>query len=70
MLWTEGVGMIPVQHVPILGYLEPMTAPLYAFVFVGEVPGVWTIAGGLLIVAAGALVVLKGTAGAAAEAVS
>jgi drug/metabolite transporter (DMT)-like permease len=70
MLWTEGVGMIPVQHVPILGYLEPMTAPLYALVFVGEVPSVWTIAGGLLIVAAGALVVLKGTAGAAAEAVS
>jgi drug/metabolite transporter (DMT)-like permease len=70
MLWTEGVGMIPVQHVPILGYLEPMTAPLYALVFVGEVPSVWTIAGGLLIVAAGALVVLRGTAGAAAEAVS
>ena len=67
MLWTEGVGMIPVQHVPILGYLEPMTAPLYAFVFVGEVPNVWTIAGGLLIVAAGALVVLRGTSPEALE---
>ncbi len=29
VLWTEGVGMIPVQHVPILGYLEPLAAPFY-----------------------------------------
>ncbi|HJW74574.1 MAG TPA: DMT family transporter [Thermoleophilia bacterium] len=50
MLWTEGVGFIPVQHVPILGYLEPLAAPPYAFVLVGEVPTFWTIAGGLLIV--------------------
>lgn len=67
-LWTEGVGFIPVQHVPILGYLEPMSAPLYALLLVGEVPSGWTLLGGLLIVAAGALVVLKGEREAAAEA--
>jgi DME family drug/metabolite transporter len=68
MLWTEGVGFIPVQHVPILGYLEPLSAPLYALVLVGEWPSWTTMAGGLLIVAAGALVVLKGEKEAAAQA--
>jgi len=59
-LWTEGVGFVPVQHVPILGYLEPLAAPVYAFLLVGEVPSLWTVIGGLFIVAAGALVILKG----------
>ena len=60
VLWTEGVGLVPVQHVPILGYVEPMLAPVYAYVLLGEVPARWTVAGGALIVAAGALVVVKG----------
>jgi len=47
--------------VPILGYLEPLAAPLYAFVLVGETPGVWTLVGGLFIVGAGTLLVLKGS---------
>jgi drug/metabolite transporter (DMT)-like permease len=68
MLWTEGVGFIPVQHVPILGYLEPLAAPLYAYVLVGEVPSGWTLAGGLLIITAGALVILRGSEGRTAAA--
>jgi drug/metabolite transporter (DMT)-like permease len=67
MVWTEGVGFIPVQHVPILGYLEPLSAPLYALVLVGEWPSWTTMVGGLLIVGAGVLVVLKGEKEAAAE---
>jgi drug/metabolite transporter (DMT)-like permease len=59
-LWAEGVGFIPVQHVPILGYLQPLAAPVYAFLLVGEVPSIWTVLGGLLVVAAGALVIVKG----------
>ena len=59
-LWTEGVGRVPVQHVPILGYLEPLTAPLYALVLVGERPSVWAMLGGVLILAAGGLVVWRG----------
>jgi drug/metabolite transporter (DMT)-like permease len=68
LLLTEGMGFIPVQHVPILGYLEPLAAPLYAFVLVGETPGVWTLVGGFFIVGAGTLLVLKGTAEGAEEA--
>ena len=44
----------------IIAYVEPVSAPLYALVFLGQVPSRWTIAGGALIVAAGILVVLYG----------
>jgi drug/metabolite transporter (DMT)-like permease len=47
-----------VQHAGIMGYLEPVSAPFYALVFLGQRPSLWTIAGGALIVAAGVLVVL------------
>lgn len=60
VLWAEGVAFIPVQHAPILGYIQPMMAPLYAFLVLGEGPSMWTLLGGLLIVSAGSLVVLKG----------
>ena len=60
-LIMDGMRFIPVQHSAILGYLEPVTAPLYALVFLGQVPSGWTVAGGALIVAAGVLVVLYGS---------
>ena len=49
-----------VQHPSIMGYLEPVSAPLYALLLLGQVPSRWTVAGGVLIVAAGVLVVLYG----------
>jgi DME family drug/metabolite transporter len=60
MMWTEGVGRIKVQHSSILGYLEPVSAPLYALLLLGQGISVWTVGGGVLIVAAGLLVVLLG----------
>ena len=59
-MWTEGTGRIRVQHSSILGYLEPVTAPVYAFVLLGQAISGWTIAGGALIVAAGVLILLWG----------
>jgi drug/metabolite transporter (DMT)-like permease len=61
-LWTEGMRRIRVQHSAILGYLEPVSAPLYALLLLGQRPSVWTLAGGVLILAAGALVVVFGRA--------
>jgi drug/metabolite transporter (DMT)-like permease len=60
LMWTYGMGMIKVQHSSILGYLEPVSAPLYALVLLGQGISVWTVAGGALIVVAGLLVVLLG----------
>jgi len=59
-MWTEGVGCIKVQHSAILGYLEPVSAPLYALLLLGQGISVWTVGGGALIVVAGLLVVLFG----------
>jgi drug/metabolite transporter (DMT)-like permease len=60
LMWTYGMGMIKVQHSSILGYLEPVSAPLYALLLLGQGISVWTVAGGALIVLAGLLVVLLG----------
>jgi drug/metabolite transporter (DMT)-like permease len=59
-MWTEGVGRIRVQHASILGYLEPVSAPFYALLLLGEWPNAWTLAGGALIIVAGVLVVTLG----------
>ena len=59
-LWTEGVSRIRVQHSAILGYLEPLSAPFYALLLLGEWPGPWTLMGGALIIVAGVLVVTLG----------
>jgi drug/metabolite transporter (DMT)-like permease len=59
-MWTAGMGMIKVQHSSILGYLEPVSAPIYALLLLGQGLSVWTVAGGALIVVAGLVVVLLG----------
>ena len=57
-LFMDGLHYIRVQHASIIAYVEPVSAPFYALLFLGQVPSSWTIAGGALIVAAGILVVL------------
>ena len=59
-MWTTGMGLIKVQHSSILGYLEPVSAPLYALLLLGQGISLWTVVGGALIVVAGLLVVLFG----------
>jgi drug/metabolite transporter (DMT)-like permease len=59
-LWIEGTRRVPVEQVAILGYLEPVAAPLYALFLVGQLPTVWTVIGGALILGAGLLVVVFG----------
>ncbi len=59
-MWTEGTSRIRVQHSSILGYLEPVTAPIYALLLLGQAISGWTIAGGALIVLAGILILVWG----------
>ena len=49
-----------VEHVTILGYIEPVAGPLYAVFLVGQLPTPWTVLGGALILGAGLLVVVFG----------
>jgi drug/metabolite transporter (DMT)-like permease len=61
-LWIEGTRRIRVEHVTILGFIEPVAGPLYAIVLVGQLPTLWTVAGGALILVAGLLIVVFGRA--------
>jgi drug/metabolite transporter (DMT)-like permease len=59
-LFVHGLQYIKVQHGAIIGYLEPVSAPLYALLILGQVPSVFTLIGGALIVLAGVLLIVKG----------
>src|ERR1019366_500517 len=61
-LVMDGMHFIKVQHSAIMGYVEPVSAPVYALLILGQVPSVWTIAGGALIIGAGVIVVRYGAA--------
>jgi len=59
-LWIVGTKRVRVEHVTILGYVEPVAGPLYAVFLVGQLPTLWTVAGGALILVAGLLIVVFG----------
>ena len=59
-MWVEGMARVKVQHSSILGFLTPVTAPVYALFLLGQEISLWTVIGGALILAAGILVVLYG----------
>ncbi len=59
-LWIEGTKRVRVEHVTILGYIEPVAGPLYAVFLVGQLPTFWTVIGGALILGAGLLIVIFG----------
>jgi drug/metabolite transporter (DMT)-like permease len=59
-LFTDGLRYVRVEHAGILGYLEPVTSPFWAFLLIGEAPPLTTYAGGALIVVAGILVIVFG----------
>ena len=61
-LFVHGMRYIKVQHASIIGYLEPVSAPLYALVFLGQRPSMWTALGGALIIVAGVMLVVFGKA--------
>ncbi|MGE5229591.1 MAG: DMT family transporter [Deltaproteobacteria bacterium] len=59
-MWVEGVARLRVQHSAILGFLTPVAAPLFDWLLLGEAITVPIALGGVLIVAAGILVVVLG----------
>ena len=59
-LFAHGLRYVRVQHASIMGYLEPVSAPIYALLLLGQRPHAWTLVGGALIIVAGVLVVAKG----------
>lgn len=59
-LWIVGTKRVRVEHVTILGFIEPVAGPLFAVFLVGQLPTMWTVIGGALILAAGLVIVVFG----------
>lgn len=49
---TSGVTRVPALEASLLLLLEPVLNPFWAFLVQGELPGGWTVAGGVLILGA------------------
>ncbi|HYG58052.1 MAG TPA: DMT family transporter [Symbiobacteriaceae bacterium] len=54
-LYFGGLRTVKVQHVGVLAYLDPVSAVLFAYLFLGEVPTGASLAGGALVLGGSAL---------------
>jgi len=62
ILYFQGLRSVKVQHVGVLAYLDPVSAILFAFLFLGEIPSPASLIGGLLVLSGSALLLRKGRA--------
>ena len=67
-VYLGALGRVPATSVGIMGYLEPAGVVLFNWLLLGRPPGLTTVAGGLMIVAAGALVLRSAPAAPPVEA--
>jgi drug/metabolite transporter (DMT)-like permease len=51
-LWVTGARLIPSAFAALLGTAETMLGPVWVAIFHGEIPGVETVVGGLIVLAA------------------
>ena len=62
-IWIEATRRVRVEHVTVLGYLEPVAATIYALLLLGQRPTSCDRSlAAALIIAAGVLVVVFGRA--------
>jgi len=52
LFFSRGIQKVPAVEASLLILLEPVLNPIWAFLFAGERPGPWAIAGGAVILAA------------------
>jgi RarD protein len=60
LVYIYAVKGVKAQHIGIIAYLEPLSAMVFGLIFLGEQPGWQDMAGGLLIIAAGVMVLRRG----------
>jgi len=51
VLFARSLRHVTSQEATLIGLLEPLLMPLWVWLFVGEIPASWTLAGGALILA-------------------
>jgi len=60
ILFTKGVAAgVRSLDASIIGFIEPLLNPIWVFLFVGERPSFWAVAGGIVIIAAVAVHTLR-----------
>lgn len=55
-LWYDSLKNLNIQIVSILSYLDPVFAIIFALIFLGQIPSLYTIIGGILLIGSGMLV--------------
>jgi len=58
-LYLSGLKVVKAQRAGILTYFDPLSATIFAALFLGEIPGFYTLLGGILIIAAGYNIIRK-----------
>jgi RarD protein len=58
-LYFDGLRTVKVQHVGVLAYLDPVSAVLFAYLFLHEVPTAASLVGGLLVLGSSALLLRR-----------
>ncbi|MGH9366910.1 MAG: DMT family transporter [Thermoanaerobaculia bacterium] len=51
-LFVKGIRHVPAAKASLIGMLEPVANPLWVFLFLGERPSPWALAGGAIVLAA------------------
>lgn len=52
VIFAYGIARVPALEAALIGMLEPVLNPVWVFVFLGETPGWWAVAGGAVIILA------------------
>jgi drug/metabolite transporter, DME family len=52
ILFVRGIALVPATQASLVGMLEPVANPIWVFLFLGEVPGVFAILGGAIVLGA------------------
>ena len=60
LIYVSGLTLVKAQYVAIIGYLEPVSAVILGMVFLQDIPSLLAAGGGILIFAAGFMVIWQG----------
>ena len=58
-IWYDALTRIPMRTASVLSYLDPVFATIFAYIFLAQIPSMYTIVGGMMIIVAGLMIVLK-----------
>jgi len=59
VLYFKGIQYVTANRAAVLGYLEPVCAIVFSMIFLKEIPGIYSILGGMLIIFSGYLTLRK-----------